>query len=93
MSETSHVSPATLRKVTSAAAVGNFVEWFDFAVYGFLATTIAGQFFSASDPGAALLQTFAVFAVAFALRPWAASCSGRWATAWAASGCWRQPCC
>lgn len=69
MSETSHVSPATLRKVTSAAAVGNFVEWFDFAVYGFLATTIAGQFFSASDPGAALLQTFAVFAVAFALRP------------------------
>lgn len=69
MSETMHVSPATLRKVTAAAAVGNFVEWFDFAVYGFLATIIAGQFFSSDDPNTALLQTFAVFAVAFALRP------------------------
>lgn len=63
------VSKATLRKVTAAAAIGNFVEWFDFAVYGFLATIIAKQFFSASLQQAALLQTFAVFAVAFALRP------------------------
>jgi len=69
MSETISVSPATLRKVTAAAAVGNFVEWFDFAVYGFLATIIAKQFFASDDPNAALLQTFAVFAVAFALRP------------------------
>ncbi|WP_044874229.1 MFS transporter [Pseudomonas sp. LFM046] len=69
MSKAITVSPATLRKVTAAAAVGNFVEWFDFAVYGFLATIIAKQFFSSDDPNAALLQTFAVFAVAFALRP------------------------
>lgn len=69
MSETFTVSPATLRKVTAAAAVGNFVEWFDFAVYGFLATIIAKQFFASDDPNVALLQTFAVFAVAFALRP------------------------
>ncbi|KPY49756.1 Major facilitator transporter [Pseudomonas savastanoi pv. retacarpa] len=38
------VDPATLKKVIVAAAIGNFVEWFDFAVYGFLATTIALQF-------------------------------------------------
>ena len=63
------VPTATLRKVTAAAAVGNFVEWFDFAVYGFLATIIARAFFAESLPQAALLQTFAVFAVAFALRP------------------------
>lgn len=69
MNAINNVSNATLRKVTAAAAVGNFVEWFDFAVYGFLATIIAKQFFSSSDPNAALLQTFAVFAVAFALRP------------------------
>ncbi|HKS12109.1 MAG TPA: MFS transporter [Pseudomonas sp.] len=69
MSETVTVPPATLRKVTAAAAVGNFVEWFDFAVYGFLATIIARQFFASDDPSVALLQTFAVFAVAFALRP------------------------
>lgn len=69
MSTSVNVSPATLRKVTAAAAVGNFVEWFDFAVYGFLATIIAKQFFASEDPNVALLQTFAVFAVAFALRP------------------------
>lgn len=63
------VDPATLRRVICAAAIGNFVEWFDFAVYGFLATTIAQQFFPSGDPGAALLKTFAVFAVAFAFRP------------------------
>ncbi|WP_462402468.1 MFS transporter [Pseudomonas sp. Marseille-QA0332] len=63
------VPPATLRKVIAAAAIGNFVEWFDFAVYGFLATLIASQFFASSDASVALLKTFAVFAVAFALRP------------------------
>ncbi|NUU37683.1 MFS transporter [Pseudomonas sp. C2B4] len=63
------VSPQTLRKVIVAAGIGNFVEWFDFAVYGFLATTIAQQFFPSGDASAALLKTFAVFAVAFAFRP------------------------
>lgn len=67
--EIERVDPATLRKVISAAAIGNFVEWFDFAVYGFLATTIALQFFPSDDASAALLKTFAVFAVAFAFRP------------------------
>ena len=62
-------SPKTLRKVIVAAAIGNFVEWFDFAIYGFLATTIAQQFFPSGDASAALLKTFAVFAVAFAFRP------------------------
>jgi MHS family proline/betaine transporter-like MFS transporter len=63
------VDSATLRKVIGAAAIGNFVEWFDFAVYGFLATTIAQQFFASGDSTVALLKTFAVFAVAFAFRP------------------------
>jgi MHS family proline/betaine transporter-like MFS transporter len=58
------VSPATLRKVIAA-----FVEWFDFAIYGFLATIIANQFFAGNTASVALLKTFAVFAVAFALRP------------------------
>jgi MHS family proline/betaine transporter-like MFS transporter len=66
---TEQVSPKTLRKVIVAAGIGNFVEWFDFAVYGFLATTIAQQFFPSGDASAALLKTFAVFAVAFAFRP------------------------
>lgn len=58
-----------IRQVTAAAAAGTFVEWFDFAVYGFFATTIAAKFFPSGDSTAGLLQTFAVFAVAFAMRP------------------------
>ncbi|MGE8047584.1 MFS transporter [Pseudomonas monteilii] len=69
MSAPHEVSPATLRRVIAASAIGNFVEWFDFAVYGFLATLIASQFFASEDASVALLKTFAVFAVAFALRP------------------------
>ncbi|GGJ99753.1 MFS transporter [Pseudomonas matsuisoli] len=64
-----HVDLVTLRKVIAASAIGNFVEWFDFAVYGFLAVTIASLFFPPGNASLALLQTFAVFAVSFALRP------------------------
>lgn len=63
------VDTRTLRKVIAASAIGNFVEWFDFAVYGFLAVTIANLFFPPGNATLALLQTFAVFAVSFALRP------------------------
>ena len=60
---------AVMKKVISAAAIGNFIEWYDFAVYGYLATVLAANFFPGSNPTSALLETFAVFAVAFALRP------------------------
>jgi MHS family proline/betaine transporter-like MFS transporter len=59
----------TLRRVIAAASIGNFVEWFDFAAYGFLATILTRQFFPSGDPTVGLLKTFAVFAVAFAFRP------------------------
>lgn len=68
-SASTDVDLATLRKVIAASAIGNFVEWFDFAVYGFLAVVIAQHFFPPGDDSLALLQTFAVFAVSFALRP------------------------
>jgi MHS family proline/betaine transporter-like MFS transporter len=45
------------------------VEWFDFAVYGYLATTLAVVFFPSDNPTASLLSTFAVFAAAFFVRP------------------------
>ncbi len=61
--------PAALPKVVLAASIGNFVEWFDFAIYGFLATVVAQQFFPGEDAQLSLLKTFAVFAVAFAFRP------------------------
>jgi MHS family proline/betaine transporter-like MFS transporter len=74
MSRTLEASPPevdlkTLRKVIIAASIGNFVEWFDFAAYGFLATILTREFFPSGDPAVGLLKTFAVFAVAFAFRP------------------------
>jgi MFS transporter, MHS family, proline/betaine transporter len=59
----------TLRRVITGASIGNAVEWFDFAIYGFLATYIAANFFPAGNDTAALLNTFAIFAAAFFTRP------------------------
>ena len=61
--------PAELRRAVRGASVGNTVEWFDFAIYGFLAAYIADKFFPAGDDTAALLNTFAIFAAAFFMRP------------------------
>ncbi len=55
-------------KVIRAAIVGTVVEYYDFGIYGYMATTIAALFFVSHDPNAALLGTFAAFAVAFFLR-------------------------
>ena len=63
------IDPATRRRVIAASFVGNFVEWFDYAVYGYLAATIATVFFPDSDRTTGLLLTFAVFAISFFVRP------------------------
>ncbi|MEV3905860.1 MFS transporter [Mycobacterium sp. NPDC050551] len=60
---------AAVRKAVTGASIGNAVEWFDFAIYGFLATFIAANFFPSGDDTAALLKTFAIFAAAFFMRP------------------------
>lgn len=58
-----------VRRAVMGASIGNAVEWFDFAIYGFLATSIAANFFPAGNETAALLNTFAIFAAAFFMRP------------------------
>jgi MHS family proline/betaine transporter-like MFS transporter len=58
-----------LRKAAAASFIGNFVEWFDYASYGYLATVIAAVFFPQSSPTNALLATFGVFAISFVIRP------------------------
>ncbi|MGW6404721.1 MFS transporter [Streptomyces sp. NPDC055134] len=63
------IPAATLRRTTLAAAIGNTVETYDYAVYGFLATVLAKVFFPASTPETALLSSFAVFGSAFLARP------------------------
>lgn len=64
---TEHVRKQSL-KVTVAGAAGTIIEYYDFAIYGYMATMIAVHFFVLGDPTASLLGTFATFAVAFFLR-------------------------
>lgn len=59
----------TRRKAIMAGGIGNFVEWFDFALYAQFATIIGFHFFPSDDPTASLLATFAIFAVGFLARP------------------------
>jgi MHS family proline/betaine transporter-like MFS transporter len=52
-----------------AGLIGNVLEWFDFAVFGYFSSAIGAQFFPAADPTAQQLSAFAVFAVGFFARP------------------------
>jgi MHS family proline/betaine transporter-like MFS transporter len=49
--------------------IGNTLEWYDFAVYGYFVSTISKLFFPSSDPLASTLATYAVFGVGFVMRP------------------------
>ncbi|WP_393054898.1 MFS transporter [Streptomyces sp. LN549] len=60
---------STLRRATAGATIGSVVEWFDVAVYGYLAGVLGKVFFPAGDATTQLLSSFAVFGLAFAVRP------------------------
>ncbi|MEM0967319.1 MAG: MFS transporter [Verrucomicrobiota bacterium] len=57
------------RKRIIAGSVGNVLEWFDFASYGFFAAVIGEQFFPSDDPTISIIAAFAVFASGFLARP------------------------
>ncbi|ADH91273.1 putative proline/betaine transporter 1 [Ancylobacter novellus DSM 506] len=52
-----------------AGVIGNTLEWYDFAAYGFLAAVFAKNFFPTSDPFVGLISAFGVFAASFLMRP------------------------
>ncbi len=64
-------------KVIGASSMGTLIEWYDFYIFGSLATVIAGQFFPKTNPTAALLSTLATFAAGFIVRPFGALFFGR----------------
>ncbi|MBC6491104.1 MFS transporter [Flavihumibacter stibioxidans] len=64
-------------KVIGASSVGTLIEWYDFYIFGSLATVIAKQFFPQTNPTAALLSTLATFAAGFIVRPFGALVFGR----------------
>jgi len=57
------------RRIIMAGLVGNVMEWYDFAVYGYFASVIGHQFFPADDPATSLIAAFGAFAAGFLVRP------------------------
>jgi MHS family proline/betaine transporter-like MFS transporter len=68
MSDAPHSKQSALRTAL-AGLIGNVLEWFDFAVYGYFASNIGHQFFPKSDPAVQAFLTFGTFALGFFARP------------------------
>lgn len=59
-----------MRRDTLATAIGNFMEWYDFGVYGYIATIIAQVFYPGNSVSAVhLIATFSTLAAAYVVRP------------------------
>src|SRR5262249_46317563 len=60
---------SSARRIIAAGAIGNVLEWYDFAIYGYFAAAIGRTFFPREDPLAQLLSAFGIFAVGYLMRP------------------------
>lgn len=58
-----------IRKVILSCMIGNALEWYDFALYAYFATTIGSLFFPEFSTFASLMATFGIFAAGFIMRP------------------------
>jgi MFS family permease len=63
--------------VIGASSLGTVFEWYDFYLYGLLATVISAQFFSGVNDTTAFIFALAAFAAGFAVRPFGALVFGR----------------
>lgn len=73
---TAETRPPELRHRIMAGFIGNVVEWYDFALYGYLAGVIAPVFFPSDNPTAGLIATYGIFAAGFLMRPIGAALFG-----------------
>ncbi|HWN34425.1 MAG TPA: MFS transporter [Pseudonocardia sp.] len=74
MSSTAESAPSqpderVVRRAVAGAAMGNAVEWFDYAIYSYLITSVGLNFFPDSSPAARTLLAFSGIAIPFLLRP------------------------
>ena len=70
-------TPRGIWRVIAASTAGTMIEWYDFFIFGSLATIISTQFYPSGSPTASFLKTLATFAVGFAVRPLGALFFGR----------------
>lgn len=61
--------PGKRHTALMAGFIGNVVEWYDFALYGYMASFISQLFFPSEDQLASMLATYGVFAAGFLMRP------------------------
>jgi len=71
------IKPTKISLVIGASSVGTLIEWYDFYIFGMLATIISKQFFPSDAGTSALLSTLAIFAAGFIVRPFGALVFGR----------------
>ena len=60
-------TPLSSRRIVFAGLVGNVMEWYDFAVYGYFAVVIGQHFFPAEDPAVSLIAAFGAKASPFSI--------------------------
>lgn len=63
------MNPASTRRIVAAGTIGNLLEWYDFAIYGYFAATIGRVFFPAQNAVAQILAAFGIFALGYLMRP------------------------
>jgi MFS family permease len=71
------VSPQKMRMVVAASAAGTVFEWYDFFIFGLLASVMAAHFFTGLPPAAQFIFALLTFAVGFAVRPLGAIVFGK----------------
>jgi|CXWL01.1.fsa_nt_gi MFS family permease len=69
--------PQSLWSVIFASSAGTLIEWYDFYIFGSLATVLASQFFPKGNEALGLIVTLATFATGFIVRPFGAIFFGR----------------
>jgi MFS transporter, MHS family, proline/betaine transporter len=79
LKDTPSLSKSEQKRAIGAGMVGYVLEWFDFGIYGFLAPTIASNFFPTHNGIMSLLASFGVFGVGFVARPIGSVILGRFA--------------
>lgn len=72
-----HKVTGTEKRVILASSLGTVFEWYDFYLYGLLATIISAQFFSGVNETTGFIFALAAFAAGFAVRPFGALVFGR----------------
>jgi MFS family permease len=75
--QSAKTSNKSLVSIIAASSAGTLIEWYDFFIFGSLATIISTEFFPKENPAVAFLATLATFSAGLVVRPFGALFFGR----------------